>query len=426
MVRLQAYKFELSPVGAQRRLMRRFAGSCRYVYNRALALQQAHHERSERRLGYAELCKELTAWRREVMWLGAAHSQILQQSLKDLECAYRNFFEKRAALPRFKKKGRRDSFRFPQGTKLDQSNDRIYLPKLGWIRYRNSRAVAGEVCNVTVSFSADRWFVAIQTKRQVEQPVPQATRAIGIDVGIARFATMSDGGYLAPLNSFKRHEARLRRCQRAMTRKVKFSKNWREARAHVQRIHTRIGNVRRDYLHKATSTISKNHAMVCIEDLKVRNMSRSATGSVESPGKNVRAKSGLNKSILDQGWFEFRRQLKYKLAWNGGMLLAVPPANTSRTCPACGYVSAQNRRRQERFACLECGFEENADFVGAINILSRGIGLLRDEGRDTGDALPGCERTARIACGETSPARGALAQEPPEANLHETPHHAAP
>jgi putative transposase len=426
MVRLQAYKFEVRPDGAQRRLMGQFAGSCRYVYNRALALQKERHERGEKRLGYAGLCKELTVWRSEAVWLGAAHSQILQQALKDLERAQRNFFEKRAGFPRFKKKGRRDSFRFPQGTKLEQFNDRIYLPKLGWMRYRNSRAVPGEVCNVTVSSSAGRWFVAVQTRREVELRASQATSAIGIDVGIARFATMSDGQYLAPLNSFKRHEARLRRCQRAMSRKVKFSKNWRKARARVQRLHARIGNVRRDYLHKATSTISKNHAIVCIEDLKVRNMSRSAAGSVEMPGRHVRAKSGLNKSILDQGWFEFRRQLKYKLAWSSGMLLAVPPANTSRTCPACGYVSAQNRRRQEKFACLECGFEENADLVGAINILSRGIGLRRDEGRDTGDALPGCERTARIACGDTSPARGASAQEPPEANLHETPHHAAP
>ena len=165
--------------------------------------------------------------------------------------------------------------------------------------------------------------------------------------------------------------------------------------------------------------------MVCIEDLKVRNLSKSAAGSVESPGRNVRAKSCLNRSILDQGWFEFRRQLEYKLAWNGGMLLAMPPANTSRTCPACGCVSAQNRRTQEKFACVACRFEENADLVGAINILSRGICLLRDEGRDTGDASPGCDRTARIACGETSPAREASPQEPAEANLREIAH-AAP
>ena len=116
-----------------------------------------------------------------------------------------------------------------------------------------------------------------------------------------------------------------------MSRKVKFSSNWKKAKARVQRIHSRIGNARRDYLHKTSTTISQNHAMVCIEDLQVRNMSKSAAGTTESPGRNVRAKSGLNKAILDQGWAEFRRQLDYKLAWNGGHLIAVPPQNTSRT-----------------------------------------------------------------------------------------------
>jgi putative transposase len=112
--------------------------------------------------------------------------------------------------------------------------------------------------------------------------------------------------------------------------------------------------------------------MVCIEDLQVRNMSRSAAGSIEAPGKNVRAKAGLNRSILDQGWFEFRRQLQYKLSWNGGELVLVPPHNTSRRCPQCDHVSAQNRRTQERFACVQCGFEDHADRVGAINILRAG------------------------------------------------------
>ena len=291
-----------------------------------------------------------------------------------LERAYKNFFAKRAAFPRFKKKGQRDSFRYPdpKQIKLDQANSRIFLPKLGWIRYRSSRDVLGEVRNATVSLHAGKWFVSIQTAREVEKPVPQATSAVGIDVGITRFATFSDGTFLAPLNSFKRHEARLRRAQRAMSRKTKFSTNWRKAKARVQRIHARIGNARRDYLHKATTMISKNHAMVCIEDLQVRNMSRSAAGTGESPGANVRAKSGLNKSILDQGWYEFRRQLEYKLAWNGGWLIAVQPQNTSRTCPRCGQVSAQNRPTQARFCCVECGFEENADVVGAINILARG------------------------------------------------------
>ena len=195
---------------------------------------------------------------------------------------------------------------------------------------------------------------------------------MGIDLGIARFATFSDGTFLAPLSSFKKHEARLRRYQRAMSRKTPFSNNWKKAKGKVQRLHTRIANCRRDYLHKATTTISQNHAMVCIEDLQVRNMSKSAAGTTQQPGRNVRAKSGLNKAILDQGWFEFRRQLAYKLAWAGGWLIAVPPHNTSRTCPVCGYIHADNRQTQANFACGQCGYEENADVVGALNILARG------------------------------------------------------
>ncbi|VWB99067.1 RNA-guided endonuclease InsQ/TnpB family protein [Burkholderia lata] len=376
MRRLQAFKFELMPNGEQQRDMRRFAGSCRFVYNKALALQKENYEAGGKFIGYVAMAKHLMEWRNggETPWLKDAPVHPLQQALKDMERAYKNFFAKRAAFPKFKKRGQRDSFRYPDPKqfRLDQPNGCIFLPKLGWMRLRLSRPVPGELRNATVSFNAGKWCVSIQTEREVEPPVPHATSVIGIDVGIARFATMSDGTFVAPLNSFKKHEARLRRCQRAMSRKVKFSNNWKKAKARVQRIHTRIGNARRDYLHKATTTISKNHAMVCIEDLQVRNMSRSAAGSIVAPGKNVRAKSGLNKAILDQGWFEFRRQLEYKLAWNGGWLVAVPPANTSRTCPACGYVSADNRTTQEKFACVECSYEENADVVGALNILARG------------------------------------------------------
>ncbi|HHF0343324.1 TPA: RNA-guided endonuclease InsQ/TnpB family protein [Pseudomonas aeruginosa] len=351
MQRLQAFKYELMPTGEQQRQMRRFAGSCRFVFNKALALQKERYEQGEKKLAYAGLCKKLTAWRNgpETPWLKDAPVHPLQQTLKDLERAYSNFFAKRADLPCFKKKGQRDSFRYPdpKQIKLDQANSRIFLPKLGWLRYRNSRDVLGELRNVTVSLSGGKWFVSIQTAREIEQPVPQATSSVGIDMGIARFATLSDGTFYTPLNSFKRHETALRKAQQSMSRKTKFSNNWKKAKTRVQKVHSRIGNARRDYLHKTTTTISQNHAMVCIEDLQVRNMSKSAAGTAEAPGRNVRVKSGLNKAILDQGWFEFRRQLDYKLAWNGGYLIAVPPQNTSRTCPCCGHVSANNRQQQE-------------------------------------------------------------------------------
>ncbi len=135
--------------------------------------------------------------------------------------------------------------------------------------------------------------------------------------------------------------------------------------------------------------------MVCIEDLQVRNMSKSAAGSAEKPGKSVRAKSGLNKAILDQGWFEFRRQLEYKLAWAGGWLIAVPPHNTSRTCPACGHIHADNRETQAEFACVQCGYAENADVVGAMNILARGHRVAAC-GEDVSHAEPARARACSL------------------------------
>jgi putative transposase len=310
-----------------------------------------------------------------------------------------NFFAGRSRAPRFKKKGRHDSLRYPdpKQIRLDQGNNRIFVPKLGWLRYRNSREVLGTVKNVTVSRLCGGWFMSVQTEREVEPPTPTGG-AVGIDMGVVRFATLSDGTFLAPLNSFRRHEAALRRAQQALSRKTRHSSNWRKARARVQKIHAAIANVRRDYLHKASSAISKNHTVVCIEDLPVGNMSASAAGNIEEPGKNVRAKAGLNKAILDQGWFELRRQLEYKMQWRGGRCMAVPPQYTSQTCPACGHVDAGNRKEQAHFACLACKYEENADVVGAINILSRGMQMLRDEGLDAAHACAGPQGRSGNAC----------------------------
>jgi putative transposase len=404
MQRLQAYQYELMPDGEQQRNMRRFAGACRFVYNKALALQKENHEAGNQFIGYVAMAKCLTAWRNghDTPWLKDAPCHPLQHALKDLEKAYKNFFARRAGFPRFKRKGCGDAFRYPdpKQIKLDQANSRIFLPKLGWLRYRNSRDVLGEVRNVTVRQSGGKWFASIQTQREVEPALPTATTAIGIDVGITRFATMSDATYIAPLNSFKTHQHRLARYQRRMRRKVKFSNNWKKAKARVQKIHTRIANARKDFLHKTTTTISQNHALVCIEDLQVRNMSRSARGNSEQPGKMMRQKSGLNRAILDQGWGEFRRQLDYKVAWNGGILLPVPPHNTSRTCPCCGHVSKDNRQTQAKFLCVDCGYENHADVVGAINVLERGYRLL--------------------ACGESAQSGRLMKQEPTEATTQIT------
>ena len=387
------------PDGEQVRNMRRFAGSCRFVYNKALALQKENHDAGNKFIGYVAMAKHLTGWRNgtQTPWLKDAPCHPLQHALKDVEKAYKNFFAKRADFPRFKRKGSGDAFRYPDAKqiKLDQGNDRLFLPKLGWLRYRNSRDVLGEVRNVTVSQSGGKWFASIQTQRDVEPPLPTVTTAIGIDVGIARFATMNDGSFIAPISSFKKHQQRLARYQRRMSRKVKFSSNWKKAKARVQKIHTGIANARKDFLHKTTTTISQNHALVCIEDLQIRNMSKSSKGNGEQPGKKVKQKSGLNRAIVDQGWGEFRRQLGYKVAWNGGLLLAVPPQHTSQTCPACGHVSKDNRQTQASFLCVACRYENHADVVGAINVLERGYRLL--------------------ACGESVSSSRSTKQEPTEA-----------
>lgn len=358
--------------------MRRFAGACRFVFNRALALQNENHEAGNKYIPYAKMASWLVEWKNatDTQWLKDAPSQPLQQSLKDLERAYKNFFQKRAAFPRFKKRGQNDAFRYPQGEKLDQENSRIFLPKLGWMRYRNSRQVTGVVKNVTVSQSCGKWYISIQTESEVSTPVHPSVSMVGLDAGVAKLAMLSDGTVFEPVNSFQKNRKKLARLQRQLSRKVKFSNNWQKQKRKIQRLHSRIANIRRDYLHKVTTTICKNHAMIVIEDLKVSNMSRSATGTTGQQGRNVRAKSGLNRSILDQGWYEMRRQLEYKQLWRGGQVLAVPPAYTSQRCACCGHTAKENRPSQSKFECRACGYTANADVNGARNILAAGHAVL--------------------------------------------------
>jgi putative transposase len=414
MQRLQAYKYELIANGEQERNMTRFSGACRFVFNKALALQKSNFESGGKFISYIAMARQLTEWRNgpDTPWLKDAPVHPLQHALKDLERAYKNFFSKRTSFPCFKRKGDACSFRYPDAKqiKLDQPNARIFLPKLGWMRLRLSRPVLGEVRNVTVSRCAGKWFVSIQTRREVGLSLPVSGTPIGIDMGITRFATMSDGAFLAPLSSFKRHQQRLAKYQRRMSRKVKGSCNWKKSKARVQRVHSNIANARRDFLHKATTSIANSHALVCIEDLLVRNMSRSAKGSTAAPGRQVRQKSGLNRSILDQGWAEFRRQLEYKVQWSGGMLLAVPPHHTSQTCPDCGQVAKENRKTQAFFKCVACGYTNNADLVGAINVIERGLRLLA------------CGEDGSGLGGNTSIQPASVKQEPTEATMHEVAH----
>lgn len=376
---MQAYRFKLRPDRKQAGLMLQTAGCCRYVYNKGLELKKARYESNETNLSYANLCKELTRWKaNEAKFLSQVPSQPLQQALKDLERGYSNFYAKRAGHPKFKKRGRGDSFRYPEPKqlKVDQTNSKIFLPKIGWMRYRKSREIEGVVRNVTIVRDNGGWYASIQTELEVETPVHMSDSAVGVDMGVRNLATLSDGTKYAGVDSYRKNQKKLARAQKMLSRKVKFSSNWRKQREKVGRIHKRIRDARNDNTHKTTTAISKNHALVVIENLSVRNMSKSAKGSVEKPGRNVRAKAGLNKAILDQSWYELRRQLEYKLKWRGGELIAVDPKHTSQRCFECREINAESRKSQSEFECVACGHKENADVNAAKNILAAGRAVI--------------------------------------------------
>src|SRR6266566_9206249 len=379
MLRLQGYKFELlRPTGEQLRNMRRFAGARRF----ALALNNEMHTLVGRKHSHYQMDKLIPAWKEEFPWLSEVPSQTLQQALKDLYRGYTNFKEGRAKFPTFAKKGKKDSFRYPQGFEIDNQNGRIKLPKLGWMRYRKSPDILGGPRNVNEKESCGKWFISVQTEREVKQPQHQSTSAVGIDWSVVNFATLSDGEVINQCQPLKKLLPKLAKLQRRMAKKKKFSKNWRKAKACIAKLHSKVANARNDFVHKVSNDISKNHVVVCIEDLQVKHMSKSAT-------KNVQ-KSGLNRSILDASPFELRRQLEYKTQWQGGLLVPVPPQNTSRKCPECGHVSAENRKSQAKFVCVECGFSANADWVGAVNIREAGLASLACSS-SSGDVSPSCQ-----------------------------------
>ena len=396
MLVLKAFKFQLKVNKDIASKLSKAAGCSRFIWNKALAMQKESLDKTRKRVGYSQMCTNLKAWKQDTdtSFLKETHSQPLQQTLKNLDRALKDAFNKTnpKRFPRFKKRGRHDSFRYPQGFKI--LGNRIFLPKIGWVEFRKSREIVGKPKNVTVSRRANHWYVSVQTEIETSQPKHPSTSVVGIDVGVANFAALSTGSIIAPLNSFRKLENNLAKHQRRLAKKKKFSNNWKKQKTKITRLHTRIADARYDFLHKTSTAISKNHAVVVLEDLKVSNMSASAKGTKEQPGKNVRAKAGLNKAILNQGWFEFRRQLEYKQAWLGGQVVLVNPQHTSQTCSTCEHVSPENRRTQSEFCCTSCGHGEHADLNAAKNIRRAG--------------------QARIACGDIEHI-GIQAQEPPTA-----------
>jgi putative transposase len=372
----KAFRFELRPRSGGEGQLRRYAGMCRRVWNDALAEQKARHTRGEKYAGYLEMASWLTAWRHapSTAWLseGPAHPQ--QQVLLRLEEAFSRFFAKEGGYPRFKCRGDDPGLRFPDPKQfaLDRANGRLKLPKLGWLRLRMSRPVEGVLRNVTLRREGERWFASIQVEMSDTVLSLDVPPTLGIDRGLSTYAATSDERLVPPLKALAKQRRRLRYLQRAVSRKRKGLSNRRKAVRRLGSLHRRIARQRADWLHKLTTDLTRQQAVIAIEDLKIKNLSASAHGTVDVPGKNVRAKAALNHSILDAAWGEFARQLTYKCAWRGGEVILVPPAYTSRTCRLCWYESAENRKTQSLFRCVACGHEEHADIHAAKNILAAG------------------------------------------------------
>jgi len=371
----KAYKVQLKTNENIEHKLISFCGSSRFLWNKCLAMNLERLEKRQPILWYNELAYWLTLWKRseEYGFLKECPSQVLQQRLRDLERAFIDCFDKGQSLKRtpvFKKKSLNDGIRFPQGFKID--NRRIFLPKIGWVGFHKSCEITGTIKNITVTHRGGQWFASIQVEQMIEIGKHVSDSEIGVDAGIKCFAAFSDGTKIEGVHSFRKHEERLAREQRKLSRKKRGSENWKKQKREIAKLHHTIANVRSDFLHKFSTNISNNHAKVYAEGLQIRNMSASAKGSIEEPGRSVKAKSGLNKSILDQGWYEFRRQLDYKLFWRGGMLVEVNPRHTSQQCSCCGHTAKENRISQDVFRCQVCGHAENADVNAAKNILTVG------------------------------------------------------
>ena len=410
----KAYKFRLEPNAEQELVLNKLLGSARFVWNQILAVSFEMLANNER-INKVNLVNKIPELRKkpECAFLeNSSNGVSLQQKVRDLGDAWGKFFNKkeqaklkqkpfrakkprffklsdggevqlRPLMPRFKKKSDGyDSIRIVQfGRYCWVKGNQVKLPNdIGIVKFRKSQNIVGEIKNVTISKHVGKWYVSFGAENTVEAPVHPSKSAVGIDLGVKKLITTSSGQVFDPINSFKANQVKLARLQRKLRKKNKFSQNWKKLNLKINTLHHHIANIRHDYLHKVTTTLSKNHAMIVVEDLKVANMSKSAKGSIEKKGKNVKAKSGLNKSILDQGWSMLVNMLVYKQQWRGGLLVKVDPKYTSQTCSSCGHVAKENRLTQANFSCVECSFGENADINASRNILAVGHTVLSVEG----------------------------------------------
>lgn len=385
--RITTFRFRAQPTPVQTGTLLAWQDAQRALWNAGHAQRMERLKRKgydpkhdKRWLSAYDQHLELTECRRAFDWLRETPQMVQQDLLTQLDRAWKRFFAKEMGLPRFKSKRRGDwaPLGLPARECKRLGRNRVRVPKLGDLRLRGHRGLRGRPTRVAITRDVDQWFVSITCEIQEVQPQAPAG-AIGLDLGVANILADSDGSIVDNPRALDVMAGRLRRAQRVMARRKPkrgqpASANYRKAAHRVAVLHRKIRRQRADLLHNLSDRYAKSHGTVVVEDLQVQSMTKSARGTAEAPGRQVRAKSGLNRSILGVGWHELRRQLAYKCDREGGTLVVVDPRRTSQACSACGHVDARNRRSQAEFVCLECGYRKHADVNAAMNILARGLG----------------------------------------------------
>jgi len=362
----KAYRYRFYPTPEQEQLLRRTLGCVRLVYNKALQVRtQGWYERQER-VGYSQTSAMLTAWKKEedLHFLNEVSSVPLQQGLRHLQTAFTNFFAGRAKYPNYKKKHQGGSAEFTKSA-FQLKEGQIYLAKCSEpldIRWSRQLPEGCEPSSVTVRLHpSGRWHISIRFDDPSIKPLPVTDNAIGIDLGITSLIADSNGQKVNNPKAFKKHYCRLAKAQKRLARKQKGSKNREKARVKVAKLHLKISDSRKDFLHKLTTKLVRENQTIAVEDLSVKNMV-----------KNHK----LALSISDSGWGELVRQLDYKCRWYGRTLVKIDRwFPSSKRCSHCGHIVDKMPLNIREWQCPSCGTNHNRDINASKNILAAGLAV---------------------------------------------------
>lgn len=361
---LRAYKYKINPTKNQINKLKNFFGCSRYIYNWGLQRKSEEYANNNSNISCFDLIKETTQLKKsdEYSWLNNCHSQVLQMSLRNLDNAFTNFFKKRGSYPNFKKKSNRQSFQYPQGVKV--KDNKIFLPKIGWVKYFNSRNFEGVIKTVTVSMTpTGKYFVSILVDNNKEFPTKvliDEKTTVGLDFGIKDLVITSDGVVFENQKHFQKMKSKLRVEQRSLSRKKKGSKRREKQRLKVAKLYEKITNQRTDYLHKISSSLVKKYDTICIEDLSVESMLK---------------EKKLSSLISDASWSTLRQMLEYKTQWYGKNLSIIGRFEpSSKRCNHCGYINKSLKLSQRSWDCPSCQRTLDRDHNASLNIKYFGLG----------------------------------------------------